>query len=97
MSAFVGLWPPLLFSTFLGNVITMLLANKAVQMIKVSEAGTAHCGKLWGALTEMGCGGLSPIQVSLIAASAAASVLTAADSTAYDVQSQMSTKHNMTS
>ena len=53
--AFPGLWPPLLFSTFLGNVITMLLANRAVQSIKVSEAETppkcfsaGSCGKKKG-------------------------------------------------
>ena len=55
----VGLWPPLLFSTFLGNVITMLLANKAVQIIKISEAGPAPNPKtkLWGGLGRNGSRG----------------------------------------
>lgn len=49
-----SLWPPLLFSTFLGNVITMLLANKAVQMIKVSEVSLIAASEpLWAALAAM--------------------------------------------
>eukprot|EP00439_Symbiodinium_sp_Y106_P035227 s2067_g4.t1 len=49
-----GLWPPLLFSTFLGNVITMLLANKAVQIIKISEVSLISASEpLWAALAAM--------------------------------------------
>ncbi|CAE7248618.1 unnamed protein product [Symbiodinium natans] len=49
-----GLWPPLLFSTFLGNVITMLLANRAVQSIKVSEVSLISASEpLWAALAAM--------------------------------------------
>mmetsp|Transcript_55897 Transcript_55897/g.130593 ORF Transcript_55897/g.130593 Transcript_55897/m.130593 type:complete len:409 (+) Transcript_55897:30-1256(+) len=49
-----GLWPPLLFSTFMGNVFTMLLANRAVQFIKVSEVSLIVASEpLWAALAAM--------------------------------------------
>ena len=66
-----GLWPPLLFSTFLGNVITMLLANRAVQYIKVSEVELHLCCLYARAhMVLLNCS----VQVSLIVASAEALV-----------------------
>ncbi|CAE7484021.1 unnamed protein product [Symbiodinium natans] len=49
-----GLLAPLLFSTFLGNVLTMLLANRAVQFVKVSEVSLIVASEpLWAALAAV--------------------------------------------